>query len=106
MPFQMMLVTGGYSPTRALDSTEVFDFTNGGQWRQTSPLPESRWGVRGASLGGVFHILGGQRGTLLTSVLAWDPVEETWQEVGELAVPASYRAVAEVPMSLGGPFCF
>ena len=106
MPFQMMLVTGGYSPTRALDSTEVFDFTNGGQWRQTSPLPESRWGVRGASLGEVFHILGGQRGTLLTSVLAWDPVEETWQEVGELAVPASYRAVAEVPMSLGGPFCF
>merc|ERR1711971_1054543 len=103
---QMLLVTGGYSPARALDSTEVLDFTNAGQWRQTSPLPESRWGVRGASLGEVFHILGGQRGTLLTSVLAWEPVEEIWQEGGELAVPASYRAVAEVPMSIGGPFCF
>merc|ERR1711971_281468 len=103
---QMLLVTGGYSNTRALDSTEVLDFTNVGQWRQTSPLPESRWGVRGASLGAVFHILGGQRGTLLSSVLAWEPVEEIWQEVAELAVPASYRTVAEVPMSLGGPFCF
>ena len=101
----MLLVTGGYSSTRALDSTEVLDLTNGGQWRQTSPLPESRWGVRGASLGAVFHILGGQRGTLLTSVLAWDPVEETWQEVGELEVAASYRAVVEVPISIGGPFC-
>ena len=101
----MLLVTGGYSSTRALDSTEVLDLTNGGQWRQTSPLPESRWGVRGASLGAVFHVLGGQRGTLLTSVLAWDPVEETWQEVGELEVAASYRAVVEVPMSIGGPFC-
>ena len=41
----------------------------------------------------------------MTSVLAWDPVEETWQEVGELEVAASYRAVVEVPMSIGGPFC-
>jgi len=102
---QMLLVTGGYSSARALDSTEVFDLTNGGQWRQTTPLPEARWGVRGASLGEVFHILGGQRGTLLTSVLAWEPVEETWQKVGELEVAASYRAVAEVPLSMGGPFC-
>ena len=102
---QMLLVTGGYSPARALDSTEVLDFTNRGEWRQTSPLPESRWGVRGASLGAVFHILGGQRGELLSTVLAWEPVEEAWQEVGELAVAASYRAVAEVPFSIGGSFC-
>ena len=96
---------GGYSSASALDSTEVFDLTNGGQWRQTSPLPEARWGIRGASLGAVFHIIGGQRGTLLTSVLAWEPVEETWQKVGELEVAASYRAVAEVPFSMGGPIC-
>ena len=101
----MLLVTGGYSPARALDSTEVLDFTNRGEWRQTSPLPESRWGVRGASLGAVFHILGGQRGELLSTVLAWEPVEEAWQEVGELAVAASYRAVAEVPFSIGRSFC-
>ena len=96
---------GGYSSASALDSTEVFDLTNEGQWRQTSPLPEARWGVRGASLGAVFHIIGGQRGTLLTSVLAWEPVEETWKKVGDLEVAASYRAVTEVPMSMGGPFC-
>ena len=95
----MLLVTGGYSSARALDSTEVFDLTNGGQWRQTSPLPEARWGVRGASLGAVFHIIGGQRGTLLTSVLAWEPVEETWKKVGDLEVAASYRAVTEVPIN-------
>ena len=53
----------------------------------------------------VFHIIGGQRGTLLTSVLAWEPVEETWKRVGELEVAASYRAVTEVPMSMGEPFC-
>ena len=105
LPSQMLLVTGGYSSARALDSTEVFDLTNGGQWRQTSPLPEARWGIRGASLGAVFHIIGGQRGTLLTSVLAWEPVEETWKKVGDLEVAASYRAVTEVPMSMGGPFC-
>ena len=103
----MLLVAGGFSPLKALDSTEVIDYTNNGkQWRQTSPLPENRWGARVASLGGVLHVLSGQRGFLFTSILAWDPVQEAWQSVGELAVGASYRAVTEVPISIGGPFCF
>ena len=103
----MLLVAGGFSPFKALDSTEVIDYTNNGkEWRQTSPLPETRWGARVASLGGVLHVLGGQRGFLFTSILAWDPVQEAWQSVGELAVGASYRAVTEMPISIGGPFCF
>ena len=52
------------------------DYRRSGEgWRSTGNLPSPRYGLRGASVGGVFHVTGGRAGGFLTkSVLVWDPI--------------------------------
>merc|ERR1712083_603623 len=88
---QVLLVTGGTdSDSDLLASTEVAVYSSGGlDWRvvEGGELPSTRYGLRAAMVGDVLHVTGGAEGKSgITSILAWDPVTESWQDVGELNV--------------------
>ena len=57
----------------------------------------------------VLYVTGGLEGDddgiVLTSILAWDPVSETWQQAGELAVKRAYHAAIAVPSSILSTEC-
>lgn len=116
---QMLIVTGGeldvagqYKNT-ALTSTEVYDYTLGSPgWREAGPLPKGRWSLRGASLAGVLHVLGGYKfdkygytAEASNEVSAWDPATETWSRVGRLADSRAGLAVTQVPLSAVAQYC-
>ena len=63
-------------------------------------FPSARDGPRAAMVGDVLHVTGGQDGNILTSILAWDPDTESWQDAGELNVARSSHAVVVVPDSI------
>ena len=72
---------------------------NGGQ------LPSARRGVKAALIDNIIVITGGRdanHNIILTSILSWDPVAESWQPVGDLAVGRAYHAAVAVPTSLVG----
>jgi len=109
---QVLLVTGGETYDQRFSSTEVAIFTDGSQpleWRETGQLPTVRWGLRAAVVDNVLYVTGGLEGDddgiVLTSILAWDPVSETWQQAGELAVKRAYHAAIAVPSSILSTEC-
>jgi len=56
---QMLIVTGGWDAFyQATASTEVFNYSQGGEWRLVNPLPSGRYGLRGVSLANLFHVTG------------------------------------------------
>ena len=64
--FQVLIVAGGYDDAY-LDSTEIMNYktVEGGyreassmQWREVTPMPSPKNGLRGASVDGVFHVVG------------------------------------------------
>ena len=80
-------------------------YSSGGQleWREVEggELPSPRSGLRAASINDVLFVSGGYYGNnYLTSILSWDPVAESWQPAGELAVARAYHAAVAVPASL------
>ena len=83
-----------YSSGSHLDWREV----EGGQ------LPSPRWGPRVTLVGGILFVVGGVDGDdeHLTSILSWDPVAESWQPAGDLAVPRDFPAAVAVPKSVIG----
>merc|ERR1712227_740244 len=90
---QVLLVTGGrdgYYDGNQLSSTQVAVYSAGSPlvWREVEggELPTPRLGLRATVAGDIIYVSGGYDGNYLTSVLAWNPAEETWQEVGDLAV--------------------
>ena len=79
------------------------DLTDGGTWRKSNKLPESRYAGKAANLAGAkqkwkflqgltqysgkFHITGGWVENMngeSDDVLAWQPVTESWEFVGHL----------------------
>ena len=61
----------------------------------------SRYQLQAAMVGDVLHVTGGEDyWNDLTSILAWDPVAESWQDVGELNVARDYHAAVAVPFSI------
>ena len=77
--------------------------TGGFAWREVAggELPSPRSYLRAAMVGDVLHVTGGAEfvdgvgNNYLTSILAWDPVAESWQDVGDLNVGrVSHAAVA------------
>ena len=66
-------------------------------------LPEPRVGLRATLVGDVLFVTGGwDDDNYLTSILSWDPVAESWQPAGDLAVARYLHAVFAVPKSVIG----
>ena len=86
--------------------TQVATYTGGSQleWRQveSGKLPSARDLLRAAVVDNVIHVTGGcdVRHNYLTSILAWDSSTESWQHVGDLAVPRIDHAAVAVPYSM------
>merc|ERR1712037_893626 len=102
---QVILVTGGWSSSfGSLSSTEVAAYSSDGQleWREVDggQLPSPRWGPRATVVGDILFVTGGYDGSYLTSILSWDPVAESWQQAGNLAVGRESHAAIAVPTSL------
>jgi len=107
---KMLIVTGGNTKDKTvLDTTEVYDYSQGGTWRTAGALPSPRRGVRGASLGGIFHVTGGyykdHLKDPLLDILAWDPNMESWSLASNMDVPRDSHAVAEIPVSTVEKYC-
>ena len=76
------------------------------EWREVDggQLPSPREGLRASVVDDVLFVTGGQdaRENDLTSILSWDPVAESWEAAGHLAVGRYYHAAVAVPTSLVG----
>ena len=79
------------------------------EWREveTGQLPSKRGYLRATVVGNILFVTGGSRIgcdkddlDCYPPVLSWDPVAETWQEVGELAVQRYNHAAIAVPKSV------
>ena len=71
------------------------------EWRESGKLPSERDGPRAAMVDNVLYVTGGYDGVIrLTSILSWDPTNESWQEAGNLAVARSWNAAVSVSSSL------
>ena len=111
---QMLIVTGGWNRGR-LGSVESLGYTsyheNGGrgEWREISQLPTPLWGLRGGSVGKVFHIVGGWVDDLDTDeILSWDPVQLTWSVAGHMVTALDFdvaHAVTEIPIGAVSNLC-
>ena len=74
-------------------------------WRETSPLPSSRTGLRGARVGEILHVSGGYPDMVTDEVLAWDAVAETWGLAGKMAAARGYHGVTELDMAVIAQYC-
>ena len=72
------------------------------EWREVEggQLPSPREGLRATLIGEILFVTGGLDGNYLTSILSWDPVAESWQKAGDLAVGRAHHAAVAVPTSL------
>ena len=91
-----------------LNDNQVAVYSSGSQleWREVEggQLPEPRSGLKGTLVGEILFVTGGYGvdGNDLTSILSWDPVAESWQPVGDLAVGRSLHAAVAVSKSVIG----
>ena len=73
------------------------------EWREVEggELPSPRTQLRAALVGDLLFVTGGDDfHNDLTSILSWDPVAETWQVAGDLAVGRDSHAAVALPSSL------
>ena len=83
-----------------INLNQVAVYSSGGlHWREVEggELPSARYGLRAAMVGDVLHVIGGSDGSDLTSILAWDPFAESWQDVGDLNVARDRHAAVAIP---------
>ena len=78
-------------------------YSSGGQveeWREVEggELPSARTGPRATLVGDILFLTGGA--TFDTSILSWDPVAESWQSAGDLAVWRRDHAAVALPDTL------
>ena len=86
-----------------INLNQVAVYSSGGlHWREVEggELPSPRNYLRAAMVSDVLHVTGGYHGTFLTSILAWDPVTESWQDAGELTVGRHNHAAVAIPDSI------
>ena len=70
------------------------------EWREVEggELPSPRYGLRATLVGDILFVTGGWDGNNeLTSILSWDPVTESWESVGDLAVARCFHAAVALP---------
>ena len=81
------------------------------EWREVEggklPQPRPRVGLQATLVGDTLFVTGGNGGfgnygfgERLTSILSWDPVTESWQLAGDLAVAKHSHAAVAVPSSI------
>ena len=81
-------------------------YSSGGQleeWKEVEggELPSPRTGLRATLVGDTLFVTGGKDNNyFFPSILSWDPVAESWQSAGDLAVARSDHAAVAVPDSL------
>merc|ERR1712004_227358 len=81
-----------------------------GVWRKVGHMPLALSGLKGATLGNVFHVVGGYFDhQYYDEVLAWDPVADSWLEVGGVSSKGAWQAigvaVTSLPVALLEEFC-
>jgi len=117
---QVLLVTGGTSPgieNGGLSSTEVAIYSSGRQleWREVEggELPSNvgsfGFGLEATLVGQTLYVSGGSTANpdfnYSTSILSWDPIAESWQPAGDLAVARHHHATIAVPRSTIAMYC-
>jgi len=115
---QVLLVTGGWDGGEGgwntnghyFTRTEVSSYNAGVplKWRLSAFLPSPRRGATAAVIGNNIVITGGRdqnHNIVLTTILSWDPVAESWQSAGDLAVTRNYHAAVAVPSTMIEPYC-
>ena len=104
---QMLIVAGGLdSSGRLLASSEVYQYPAGEVWRAVADLPSPRWGASGASLAGLFYVVGGYDGRgYLDDVVVYDNFTDTFTSAGQLTAPRYKHAVTEVPWRAVAHYC-
>ena len=74
------------------------------EWREVEggELLSPRSDLRATLVGDILFVTGGwdEDFNALTSILSWDPVAESWQAAGNLAVARVYHAAVALPSSL------
>ena len=88
-----------------INLNQVAVYSSGGfDWREVAggELPSARLALRAAMVGDVLHVTGGHDDDVnnLTSILAWDPVAESWQDVGDLNGARYSHAAVAIPNSM------
>ena len=70
-------------------------------------LPSPRTGLRATLVGDTLFVTAGFDDAFNdhTSILSWDPVTESWQAAGDLAMERNAHAVVAVPTSTVAKFC-
>ena len=76
------------------------------EWREVEggQLPSPRMRLQATLVGDILFLTGGwdDGRNVLTSILSWDPVAESWQPVGDLAVGRLVHAAVAIPASVIG----
>ena len=78
------------------------------EWREveSGELPQPSAGLRVTLVGGILFVTGGlDHGNELASILAWDPVAESWQPAGRLAAARDLHAAVALPASTIVMYC-
>lgn len=87
-----IIVTGGVDAAgKVLATTEVFD---GREWKPGAPMPTPRQMLRAAADDKLVYAVGGNNGSDLTTVEAYDPAADTWTALPPMAEPRSDLGVA------------
>ena len=85
-----------------LNQVAVYSSTGNLDWREVEggELPSGRFELQAAMVGDILHVIGGADDNDLTSILAWDQVAESWQDVGDLAVARYGHAAVAIPLAM------
>jgi len=114
---QTLIVAGGYDFSFQLDSTETYDYSNGGTngtWITRSPLPSTRSAWTGVNLAGTVYVVGGSHSDedfaihYLDEVLVWNDntTDGAWDNTNvNMKAEREYPGIAAVPLSFILPFC-
>lgn len=87
-----IIVTGGVGADgKLVQTTEVFDGTT---WKLAADIPTPRQMLRAASDDNLVYVVGGNNGTDLTTVEAYDPAADTWTTLPPMTEPRSDLGVA------------
>jgi len=93
---RVFMVTGGYTGSDRLDSTETFT-SDEDSWTTTgAKLPQPMSGLRAANIDDRILIFGGRDGRVYDDILEYNPNEDSMVVVGHLTQARGYHAVSVV----------